>query len=1222
MLPKRPNREDSEYDLLLQQEEFLKQKGIKCKPNSLKTDSNHMSPKPENVSKQTINDIVNLNIKIVERDITNDPQYSMMIYINKNRTDSSNEAGFPIAPKFSTINEKPKRGLSLFAQQQLKNKNVCQDSSKIVERDLILDQPSIVSGIGLGSNSWKQDMEEIKIQNSARIKNMNKEEIELAREEIMKKLNPKTVAFLRSKSFRYRSDVISQPEDNLECNFLNNQPKSIDDLNITNDKLAISIEDVKMNKYPNMNVIEKDKLDWLGDIPKNNTANQNEKLSVDSFSARFNFDGDLVDFNHCDQIDVHEGLHHHGEEPDRPGYTVNELFMYLQSSYPAQKQIGLKVFEKIIDKAYQGLYDECFNANLIEYLLKDTPLVLVVRSCCDDSAETVWKSSISTMKAIVCNTIYDEMFLDRGFLILEDFLDLGFKIELNLKPIIDKEVEIDEQVPDQQYLMYDLISCLLNRTSILQRFAYLIQSNLLNEDDLVIIANILDILIRMGRHSKEAAEMILSSNELMNALLTHVIKKNIPLNQCHLIHSKSFKLIRVCISSISKSFIMGQTLTSSLNRLFNWFNDNSFIDSLNMSMGFNPEDVAQEKARILLLICIESLRTWLQLLSLIKYNLRHRFFDQLKGNFSQMFSSLSRILTFCKGLIPMDCHSDLRISSFDFQFASCIFALIKMYHEICQDSNEFIRIYSFDLYDVAMRWFTLIQNENIVPNFDTSICILVLTEFILEHLSDYIDGKFFNITFDKLFAQNDNFNRRLFSLCLNNSNTAYLRLEPSGTVRDSSNHPSFGSIYFKRSRSVPLFNNDSPICLLYSLIRIGTAYQHSNTINLEALHNRLCEYISRVTKNIGNVNFKANVFDSIEINIISEACHLIYTTVERDHPISDNISQTVLLFALFANKLKLNRVKSLLIEKIIFDHRMYPSLTSGSMKEKFNSIKQVYQKYSNISDNYWLFDPLLKQNSNSNDNINSQDLLSCLTFIDFIYRTFPVYFKQIGINNDIFFLMLMSVFLIDDTYFFDNDIRQLLEESLRRLLQSTDGITCSINQTIPKYGKCADFFNKVVVQFGNCSYGDPLFCNYLLVFFQQKCSPYFRNHFLSEHSFLLQYFPKTFNQLIVPIESLLFPLENDLQTLEIYLKTLLCELIQPEHSPILYCQMVHHLNHGLFREKTPSKQEHSGTDVFDKINFEKLISSVEKSQNQRLKKHIRSYSHFDEEYEYGIVLKD
>lgn len=68
--------------------------------------------------------------------------------------------------------------------------------------------------------------------------------------------------------------------------------------------------------------------------------------------------------------------------------------------------------------------------------------------------------------------------------------------------------------------------------------------------------------------------------------------------------------------------------------------------------------------------------------------------------------------------------------------------------------------------------------------------------------------------------------------------------------------------------------------------------------------------------------------------------------------------------------------------------------------------------------------------------------------------------------------------------------------------------------------------------------------------------------------------------------------------------------------------MVHHLNHGLFREKTPSKQEHSGTDVFDKINFEKLISSVEKSQNQRLKKHIRSYSHFDEEYEYGIVLKD
>ena len=115
------------------------------------------------------------------------------------------------------------------------------------------------------------------------------------------------------------------------------------------------------------------------------------------------------------------------------------------------------------------------------------------------------------------------------------------------------------------------------------------------------------------------------------------------------------------------------------------------------------------------------------------------------------------------------------------------------------------------------------------------------------------------------------------------------------------------------------------------------------------------------------------------------------------------------------------------------------------------------------------------------------------------------------------------------------------------------------------------------------------------------------------------------------MENLLFPLETNLETLEIYLKTLLCEMLSPEGSPVLYCQMVHQLNHGLFQDNSPFKQKlHNQLSADDnqcdkakmeKWKFDKLMRSVDKSHNQRLRQHLLEYSHFDVDCMYGLALR-
>ncbi|XP_027205227.2 uncharacterized protein LOC113798832 [Dermatophagoides pteronyssinus] len=1211
MFTKRPTACEDEDDLLRQQNEFLAQ--------NPKIETKSVGHHEEEIKNQKNNhDIVDLEFKIIERNYDS-------TFVDKEVDDETNTSGFPEAPCLffgndSFVDSSTKsRSLSLYAQKCLKRIDNVIDENKDGNS---IGHNSIVTGIGLGSKDWRKDISEIRRENQKILDNMSPDDIEKLRDEIMKKLSPKTVEFLKSKKFSYRSSLQKTRESIVET-ITNNQEKVSKNVKDILDKIPIKKDEIKARKYIHMDVIENDKLEWIGDVNPGQNVQENDQKSqnFDSLVARFNFEGVLLTAESEKEIDtIHQGLHHHGDNPERPGYTIDELFIYLQSSFPSQKQIGLKVFEKIVTKAYQGFYDSCFNMNLVEYLLKESPLVLIVRSCLDETADTVWKSAIQTLKALICNTIYDEIFLDRGFIIFEDFLNHGHQIDLNLRPT-NLEINEDdiESFSDQQYLIYDIIGCLLNRTSILERFAYLLNNHMTNESmDGPFQEDIFDILIRFARHSPESSDKIINCSDLINAIGTNLTRlRQRSLSEISGATVKIFKLFRCCINSVENK------LSRTLRKLFDLMDRMAIIDSINFFFLLVPEDFIVEDVnnvkKVIPIVSIEALRLWIKLLSFCEQNPEHDLMKMIKRNFFEMCPFLLKTMSYCRRLTPSEPSSlDSAIKTFDFKFASCVMLLIKMYHELLNCPDDYANQYCFDLYDIAMKWFIIIHNESIVPDFDCSLCILVLVEFIIKHLK--LDNQFIKITLEKLLGNNQRFFKKLIDSCRRNSNTA--KREICGRVRDSPNLPSYGSIYLKGFDSVPLFRHDSAICLLQSLIRIACIADVDILRKFsKETFDHLFDYINLVTANI-NGTFSSNIFDLIEINIVAQACLITGEAIRSiDCDLNDNdrkFSRFILNFVLMINVMNNNQIKQELLQKCLFDQSFY----SDADNLDFKMIRKTYENYSQFDHRYWLFDPLLTQvksifsnqtkNKEEQSVIKLEELASVLLYIEHLDKNFSEHFlEKINVNQILLFEILCTTFLINEDYFFDNQIDQILRRFLIRFVQTDSPIQCSNeDKLLDGMGTIIELFNKFSDQFVNSSYYNTIFCNYLFVYLQPKCSNYFRCHFLSEYSFSVKMSYLKFDEMLLPIRLLLYPIETNLETLEVYLKTLLSERFQSPEQSVLYCMLVHHLHRALFADDSPLKLKFTKNDADDenyelqKQKYHKLLRSIDMSTNIQLKTHL------------------
>ena len=55
-----------------------------------------------------------------------------------------------------------------------------------------------------------------------------------------------------------------------------------------------------------------------------------------------------------DEIPVNSGLHHHGDEPERPGYTLEELLTLARSTYLQQRSVAFDTISSVVDNHKRG----------------------------------------------------------------------------------------------------------------------------------------------------------------------------------------------------------------------------------------------------------------------------------------------------------------------------------------------------------------------------------------------------------------------------------------------------------------------------------------------------------------------------------------------------------------------------------------------------------------------------------------------------------------------------------------------------------------------------------------------------------------------------------------------------------------------------------------------------------------------------------------------------
>lgn len=60
--------------------------------------------------------------------------------------------------------------------------------------------------------------------------------------------------------------------------------------------------------------------------------------------------GDLLPFVEENQSTCDKGLYHHGDEPHRPGYTIEELYRLTRSSVTRQRIVALNTLAAILEK--------------------------------------------------------------------------------------------------------------------------------------------------------------------------------------------------------------------------------------------------------------------------------------------------------------------------------------------------------------------------------------------------------------------------------------------------------------------------------------------------------------------------------------------------------------------------------------------------------------------------------------------------------------------------------------------------------------------------------------------------------------------------------------------------------------------------------------------------------------------------------------------------------
>ncbi|KAI9291767.1 hypothetical protein K502DRAFT_113799 [Neoconidiobolus thromboides FSU 785] len=371
----------------------------------------------------------------------------------------------------------------------------------------------------LGSIADSEDiMDEISKENEKKLEEMSEKEIIRLRQELLLSLDPKLIEVLTKDK-----GIIKEQE---EANASGGSVKEIENEGESKEKVEKKMEKKVMFQLtqkekekmenPHLEAIEKnisieqDKLKWMDEIPDSDNNDKPKEKQNQLLRLRFNFQGDIV--NSKQDIPTHHGLHHHGKSPELAGYSLEELMMYLNSSYIYQKTLSISIIKKILWNIIERQIElEEDKENILEYFvknrlgyglllnLKGRNLTLIYHTI--DLLHT-WLIGISNQHEFLENCIginYSEL----------------FKFDLS-------EILIDEEKDTEMLRLetYDTVNSLIWH-GILNEIYKLIQRN--KGMEIKVRNQLLELLILFVSYSNEFGQLMVNMQGFIDTLNQHII---------------------------------------------------------------------------------------------------------------------------------------------------------------------------------------------------------------------------------------------------------------------------------------------------------------------------------------------------------------------------------------------------------------------------------------------------------------------------------------------------------------------------------------------------------------------------------------------------------------------------------------------------------------------------------------------------------------------------
>ncbi|XP_060530096.1 RNA polymerase II-associated protein 1 [Cylas formicarius] len=1141
---RRPNTREDDEELLRQQQDFLKdiaQNKIKPAATVDKANEEYVSPSASMSDTDVNSKDASISLFDIQEQIANTfesvPTNMNLEKISEKELKVStisslkfDSTGFPKALRRDP-DIKPSKG-SIFSQhiKRIKSEEMNRDMSDQMEVDsvsLVVKEKNVDSNIiGKSATSGKHkierktsilsqtDYEQIHNENIKKIKMMSENEIKAERDRLMLSMDPAIVKYLQSRKkeeFVQTRNITIHEQNRFSSNI------TLEELDTPANVLAPR----EAENWVNFNKIETNKLAWMKniDIPK---------ISKDQpFEARFDFDGYLLPYSQ-NIDDKNRVLYHHGEEPGRPGYSLQELLQLCRSNINQQKVVALNTLANILALYSTGIYDNVFEIPIEQ-------IFFVLRFSLDDNTPAVVNACIKAIR----NLIYFQ--LDEACL---DFT-MSFGIGV-IQPILAVDDDDDDPtVNDQQLVEKNLIKCLI-RTNIYARIRYII-NNLRPSLETTIYS--LEILIRLARDSQYAVNKMLACDGLFSSLIRQFLPRPKSIKSDKNCSSYNLPLVQM-IKLVRVLSARNKPIADALLRKYKL---------VEIIFSYLYEDLFSVNANGMKL----------------QIECMHYLFLLLHYDVSNELVFPNEVLL---KYVTYHFHNTDNLNSTTLVRQSHVAALFFLIGKLIQNKQTI----SSDLHKMTdlciEKWITQFQchiqkfscGQSQIISGVLYVCRVYSEQFVTEKidilLKDLIKSDIFKEATKNL--KNN-------SMILNNYDTH----------QTSENLKSLqAAAWFTMDHIIPLLQGNSCIPFLYHLSRY-IASTKSNELKIQfLLHSNINEYLKALecSKHYFNTG---NWFTKWESGLIMSMLKIGKSVYRQLNPtIFYHIAVKCLCVFTIEHKAEIKDV----LNSVIFCPEFFPveaMLENANINEELgdfstflNDIKRIYthtfqiEGINQATDSFsvdssrgniipvdWIYAPIISSDEHINArNINgveqSDVVVNCLRWI-LIYEThFP--FLAASISPTEKFCRLASLFLANDNLFLLPNVEHLMQQNFKNLMKYE--IELDFGQEISGLTNFQDFYTQLLEQYQSVSYGSKLFGNVILMPLCRRHNVQYRKTLWSEYFGVVEIFNVMPSEAWIDLTQFITPPETDVSLLMCYRRAVY--QLHIKHKSILYCIADHHKN--------------------------------------------------------------